>query len=237
MHFAALLILGCSSDSDDNKQTAPNNLYGTWGGDNRTSTGNTRTLIVSFYSNMSGDLTYESNSYYRMAYFTYTVDGNIINCNGVMAGEDGNANENWSQSFEYHETYIKPIGAYADISLYKEGYDSYDDDNKSSNDKKYESMLVNTTWYSTKYNNSSVSFYSGHTLSFTIITSKGERRTCSGEWNVSDGQLCMSINSSDISMITSVIVVFPLYSATIVKLTGSELQLIDSSGKVHIYTK
>lgn len=236
--ITATLLCGCSSDGDG--EQSPNilqGLIGTWGGNNTVSaTGNDRTLIVTFNPDYTGDLTYESRSYYRYAAFRYTVNGNTINCQGVMAGEDGNVNENWSQAFEYHENYLKPLGAYSDITLYKEGYDPYDDDYMSSSDKNYENMLVNTTWYNSNANDSSVSFYSGHSLSFVIVTSKGEIYSANGEWSVSDGQLRMSVNG-DISIMSMVNVAFPLISATIVKLTDSELQLKDSVGNIRKYTK
>ena len=230
-----MLICACGSDSDG--EHTPNilqGLIGTWGGSKTISaTGNDRTLIVTFNPDYTGDLTYESNSYYRYAAFRYTLDGNTVNCQGVMAGEDGNVDENWSQAFEYHENYLKPLDAYSDMTLYKAGHDPYNDDNMSSSDKNYESMLANTTWYST--NGSSVSFYSGHSLSFVIVTSRGDTYSSSGEWSVSDGQLHMSVDG-DISTMSMVNVVFPLSSATIVKLTDSELKLKSSTGTIYNYT-
>lgn len=123
--LAILLVLcciyGCHKDDDSV-------LVGTWGGNSYTSTGSNRTLIITFYSDGSGDFWYESSVYYRAAHFTYTMDGDIVHCKGVIVGEDGVVND-WTQSFEYHGNYLTPIGAYNDMVLYKEGYsDNVNDD-------------------------------------------------------------------------------------------------------------
>lgn len=157
--FTSILVYSCSSDSDANKQSVPDGVYGTWGGDHTTSTGNKRTLIVTFYSNMSGDITYESNAYYRMGYFTYTFEGNIIACTGVMAGEDGNVDENWTQSFEYHNDHIIPIGAYSDITLYPEWYNDNSGGNSSNS--------------GTSGGTSNSTFHVGFTNDWTSLYSKG----------------------------------------------------------------
>ena len=121
MLLSAIIFIGCGSDDDDiNRwQSVPQGLLGTWGGSKTISTtGSERSLMVTFKSDMTGDLTYESNSYYRHATFIYTMNGNIVNCTGVMAGEDGNVDKNWSMSFEYHVNYLQPLDAYTDITLY-----------------------------------------------------------------------------------------------------------------------
>ena len=56
--------------------------------------------------------------YFRAAEFTYTVSGSTISCSGVIVGEDGAVND-FNQQFEYHTSYIMPIGAYDDIRLTK----------------------------------------------------------------------------------------------------------------------
>ena len=119
------IFLACSKDDpapekNVNTSNVPANLVGVWGGekvDGRT--GNRRTLTVTFKSDGTGELTFHSNVYYRYAVFNHTYSGSTINCNGVIAGEDGVTNQNWNQSFEYHESYLTPIGSYSDIQLTK----------------------------------------------------------------------------------------------------------------------
>ena len=232
MVLTVILIAGCSKEESND---VINDLTGTWiGNKSASATGGKRTLSVTFRNDRTGSLTYESNVYYRHAEFNYTISGNTVNCAGVIVGEDGRSNESWSQSFEYHTNYLTPIGAYSDITLYKEGYDPYHDESKSAEDVMYENALVNTTWYCPN-TGSSVSFYDGHSLSF-IMVSKYETVGVSGEWNISDGQLQM-YPDGDASTMGMVSAEFPLISATIIKLNDRELQLINSSGRIFEYTK
>ena len=170
MLLSAILVIGCGSDDDDNNrgQSVPQGLLGTWGGSKTISTtGSERSLMVTFKSDMTGDLTYESNSYYRYATFFYTVNGNIVNCNGVMAGEDGNVNENWSMSFEYHENYLQPLDAYIDITLYPAwsgGDDNYDSDDTGGG---------GTSGGGTSGGGSSSTYHVGFTNDWSTIYSKG----------------------------------------------------------------
>lgn len=132
MLLSAILVFGCGSGGDDGNSQGyvPEGLIGVWGGSKTISTtGSERSLMVQFYPDLTGDLTYESSSYYRYAAFNYTVSGNIVNCQGVMAGDDGNVDDNWSMSFEYHGNYLQPLGAYSDITLYPawDGNGGYDD--------------------------------------------------------------------------------------------------------------
>ena len=135
--IAISLVLCCvyGCDKDDSESDFSKNIsdiIGTWGGNSYTSTGSNRTLIVTFYSDGTGEFSYESSVYYRIAYFTYTMKGDVIYCEGIIVGEDGNAND-WEQSFQYHGNYLTPIGAYNDIKLYKEGYHVDDDDYSNGN--------------------------------------------------------------------------------------------------------
>jgi len=133
------MFTACGGDDDDNGGGASGgntpiaSIVGTWSGEDKIErTGSTRTLIVTFKSDMTGDFTYESNAYYRYAAFTYSISGNTINCKGVIAGEDGNVNEDWSQSFTYNGTTLTPIDAYSEIILYKDGYTNNSSSNSGS---------------------------------------------------------------------------------------------------------
>ena len=169
MLLSAILVFGCGSGGDDGNSQGyvPEGLIGVWGGSKTISTtGSERSLMVQFYPDLTGDLTYESSSYYRYAAFNYTVNGNTINCYGVMAGEDGNVDENWSMTFEYYETYILPIGAYSDITLYPawNGNGDYDDNTASGG--------VTSGGSSSEGGNNS-SYHVGFTNDWASIYSKG----------------------------------------------------------------
>lgn len=233
--LSATLLCGCNSDDDNNNsvQNVPQGLIGTWGGSKTiSSTGSERSLIVTFKTDMTGDLTYESSSYYRYAAFNYTVSGNTINCYGVMVGEDGNVNENWSMTFEYHENYLRPLDAYTDITLYKAGYESGTGVGSNS---EYEEKLSGTTWKSLEAHGGSVTFFSDHTLYFQDVSNY----YTSGEWSLVGNQLEMMPDnfSSNWEMTMAIYKYYPLASATIVELTNNELQLKDSTEKIYKYTK
>ena len=197
MLLSALLVISCGSDDDDNNrgQSVPQGLLGTWGGSKTISTtGSERSLMVTFNSNMTGDLTYESSSYYRYAAFNYTVNGNIVNCTGVMAGEDGNVNENWSMSFEYHENYLKPLDAYTDITLYPAwsgGYDNYGgDDNDGSETGGDTSGGGSNSTYHVAFTNDWSTIYSQGTYAHQIFMGFG----------VSKGTYALGYNSFGVAV-------------------------------------
>ena len=233
MLLSAILFFGCSSDDDDKGQSAPQGLIGTWGGSKTIgTTGSERSLMVSFYPNMTGDLTYESSSYYRYASFNYTVSGNIVNCIGIMAGEDGNVDENWSMSFEYHESYLQPLSAYSDIVLYKAGYEP---GNKAKSNSEYEEKLFGTTWRSSESHGGSVTFYSDYTLYFQDV----DNYYTTGEWSIVDNQLeMMPYNfNSNWEMTMAIFKYYPLASATIVKLSDREMVLRNTSKEEYRYSR
>ena len=174
--LSATLLCGCNSDDDNNNsvQNVPQGLIGTWGGSKTiSSTGSERSLIVTFKTDMTGDLTYESSSYYRYAAFNYTVSGNTINCYGVMVGEDGNVDDNWSMTFEYYETYILPIGAYSGITLYPawNGSGAYDDNTASGGGTSggSSSGSGNNSSYHVSFTNDWASIYSKGTYTHQIF--------------------------------------------------------------------
>lgn len=117
MSLLSLSFSSCSDDDDD--FNVPKELVGTWSGSVTTSqTGTVRELMVTFYDDGTGSLQYSSSVYYRLAEFSFNMSGSIITCNGVMAGEDGVANE-FTQKFEFNGTSLKPIGMYSEFTLRK----------------------------------------------------------------------------------------------------------------------
>lgn len=113
-------VTSCGSDDkDDQASNIPSNLYGTWSGSVTTQkTGSVRSLSVTFNSDNTGSFRYSSRVYYRVAEFSYSMSGNTIKCKGVIVGEDGVIND-FNQQFEYHNSYLVPIGAYTDFKLTK----------------------------------------------------------------------------------------------------------------------
>ena len=115
----SMSFFSCSKDDGDSGSSIPSEVYGTWSGSLTTSaTGTVRSMSVTFGEDRMGTFTYSSCVYYRVANFSYSMSGSTITCKGVIAGEDGVTND-FNQQFEYHTTYIKPIGSYSDFTLSK----------------------------------------------------------------------------------------------------------------------
>lgn len=116
--FVSIMCLpftSCSDDDDD--VSVPEELIGTWSGSVTTSkTGTVRELTVTFHDDGTGSMQYSSSVYYRVAEFRFSVSGSIITCKGVIAGEDGVANE-FNQQFEFDGTSLTPIGMYDEFTL------------------------------------------------------------------------------------------------------------------------
>ena len=138
--MAMLCLCSCGDDDESGTGSALSGLIGTWYGERSNAN---QSITVIFRKDKTGEFTYESNVYYRVAEFTYSVSGDQIVCKGIIAGEDGVVN-NWNQTFEWCGSYLAPIGAYSDIYLYKNGqipdddYSNYNNSNQngsgSSND-------------------------------------------------------------------------------------------------------
>lgn len=124
MLLLALACLCSCKDSDSDADFNLSELYGYWTG---TQSNAHQRIYLTFNEDKTGEFTYESNVYYRVATFTYKVSGDEIICKGIIAGEDGVVN-NWEQTFRWNGTYLSPIGAYQGIYIYKNGYHPDDDD-------------------------------------------------------------------------------------------------------------
>lgn len=110
---------GCGSDDDSLGNAIPAGLYGTWSGSKTISqTGSVRTVILTFRENRTGEFTYSDGGYYRVAEFSYTMNGTTVICDGTIVGEDLIANK-FRQMFAYHASHISPIGDYSDFILTK----------------------------------------------------------------------------------------------------------------------
>lgn len=125
MLLASFSFVACGGEDDEVGGVGGGtkiDVVGTWYGSVRTDrTGNLREMTVTFYSDKTGRMEYQSSVYYRIAYFDYKISGTTINCKGVIAGEDGESHDDWTQDFEFHSSYIKPINAYSEFTLYKNG--------------------------------------------------------------------------------------------------------------------
>ena len=124
MLLLALACLCSCKDSDSDADFNLSELYGYWTG---TQSNANQRIYLTFNEDKTGEFTYESNVYYRVATFTYKVSGDEIICKGIIAGEDGVVN-NWEQTFRWNGTYLSPIGAYQGIYIYKNGYHPDDDE-------------------------------------------------------------------------------------------------------------
>lgn len=117
MLLASFSFVACGGDDDDDGGSDVD-IVGTWYGSVRTDrTGNLREMTVTFYSDKTGRMEYQSSVYYRIAYFDYKISGSTINCKGVIVGEDGESHDDWTQSFEYYGSFLKPVGAYSEFTL------------------------------------------------------------------------------------------------------------------------
>lgn len=118
--LACVNFTACSDDDgEESGGNIPESLYGTWYGEVQTQqTGNYRRISLTFNANGTGQFTYSSSAYYRVAEFRFSMSGAVITCNGVIAGEDGVANK-FKLQFEYHGSYITPVGAYSEFTLTK----------------------------------------------------------------------------------------------------------------------
>ena len=111
------LFCGCSDDH--NEDSVPENVLGTWYGEVVTSaTGNLRTITLSLYKDRTGQFIYTSRVYYRVAEFSFKMNGNTIVCDGVIVNEEGET-KSFNQSFQYNVSSITPIGAYGEFTLTK----------------------------------------------------------------------------------------------------------------------
>lgn len=132
--MAMLCLSSCGDDESDytpSSNTSLNyySLFGTWYGERSNAH---QSINITFRENKTGQFIYESNVYYRVAEFTYSISGNKIICQGTIVGEDGVAN-NWNQTFEWHDSYLAPLNAYTGIYLYKNG-EIPDDNNSNQNE-------------------------------------------------------------------------------------------------------
>ena len=108
----SMSFLSCSKDDSDSGGSIPSEVYGTWSGSLTTSaTGTVRSMSVTFGEDHMGTFTYSARVYYRVANFSYSMNGSTITCKGVIAGEDGVTND-FNQQFEYHTTYIGIVVKY-----------------------------------------------------------------------------------------------------------------------------
>ena len=148
--FALILtiMVFTSCNGDDEKKTETDitsKITGSWGGEKLDGkTGNRRNLVITFKADHTGEMRFQSNVYFRVASFSYSCNGNIINCKGVMIGQDLEVSEQWEQSFEFHDSYIAPIGAYSDILLYKEGSNTSGSNNNDGNNNDGNSISGST---------------------------------------------------------------------------------------------
>ena len=111
--MCSMTFVACSSDDD-----TPNNLVGDWHGYS-----DKRSVYVTFNSNGTGtmEMTWESTTYKEArATFSYSVNGNEIICNGLIAeaSTTGDAlQENFTMTF-YLNGSILTGGKYTDIGSY-----------------------------------------------------------------------------------------------------------------------
>lgn len=109
----------CSCSDDDNGGDIPENVFGTWYGEEMISAiGSLRTVTLSLYEDRTGQFIYTSKVYYRVAEFSFKMNGNTIICDGVIVGEDGVANP-FNQRFQYRESSVVPIDMYNEFTLTK----------------------------------------------------------------------------------------------------------------------
>lgn len=111
------LFFSCSfvscSDDDEATSIVPKELYGTW-----YASKSNREVTLILKEDGTGEFVYSSLAYYRFAEFTYKYDGNMIICDGLIAGEDGEVNV-FEQQFKYVYPCLYPIGMYSEYELKK----------------------------------------------------------------------------------------------------------------------
>ena len=112
-------LVSCGDDDDDSSNV-PDNLIGVWYGESKIErTGTIMSINVSLNKNGSGTFEYQSSVYYRFASFRYSFSKNTVSCKGVIANQDGDVNENWTQKFRYDGHTLTPIDNYSNFTLYR----------------------------------------------------------------------------------------------------------------------
>lgn len=121
----ALMSLAFTSCGDDDGPSGGADIVGTWYGTRSyyNPAGGTKYqyLSVTFESNGTGSLDYESPVSISKGYFTYSVSGNTVTCNGAWANSYGDIDSNFTWTLELQGDRLLPQNMYSDFILTKDG--------------------------------------------------------------------------------------------------------------------
>ena len=143
------LTLGACDDNDKNEFNA-DSIVGSWYG-TRTyynPAGGTKYqyLSISFESNGTGTLEYESPASYSVAKFVYEVNGNKITCKGAYANTYGDVESDFTMTLSIEGDRLIPIDKYPNFILTRDNSVMTDGDGNEIVDK---SNLLQQVWIST----------------------------------------------------------------------------------------
>ncbi|MCM1068192.1 MAG: hypothetical protein NC418_11525 [Muribaculaceae bacterium] len=140
-----ITLPSCGDSTDD---VADSSLTGTWYGTrsyyNPVSGTKYQTLSVTFNTDGTGSLEYESPASYSVAYFTYSQRGSNVSCSGAWASSSSDAVEtDFRMNFERRGDRLIPLDKYPYFILTKDGSVETDGDgNEVIND----SNLLRQVW-------------------------------------------------------------------------------------------
>lgn len=148
--IAIIIALTTCACDDKNEPNATDSIVGSWYG-TRTyynPVGGTKYqyLSMSFESNGTGTLEYESPTSYSVAKFVYEVNGNKITCRGAYANTHGDVESDFTMTLSIEGDRLIPINKYQQFILTRDGSIMTDGNGNEIIDQ---SNLLHRIWIST----------------------------------------------------------------------------------------
>ena len=144
--MVAIVIASCSDKDEPNVESVVGSWYGTRTYYNPAGGTKYQYLTMSFESNGTGTLEYESPVSYSVAKFTYKINGGNITCSGAYANTYGDLESDFTMTLSIEGDRLIPTNKYSQFILTRDNSVMTDGDGNEVIDQ---SNLLQQVWIST----------------------------------------------------------------------------------------